>query len=41
MDDDEYTEFEEELPETALGRPPREPGPQQPEQYRFEDWALI
>lgn len=41
MDDDEYTGFKEELPETAVDQPPREPGPQQPERFHFDDWALI
>lgn len=41
MGDDEYKGPQEQVPESSVEKPPREPGPQRPDTYQFEDWALI
>lgn len=41
MNDDEFEVAFEEVPERALEEAPQEPGPEQPEEYSFDDWALI
>ena len=41
MDNDEYLGSEERGREEKPEQRQREPGPQQPETYQFDDWALI
>lgn len=45
MERDEYDSREDDQPdevtEFAYAPPPRVPGPKQPDEHRFEDWALI
>lgn len=45
MERDEYNDQadipSDEVTEFAYAPPPRVPGPQQPEEHEFKDWALI
>ena len=41
MENDEFESNENTAADQATEKQSSEPGPDQPEEYRFDDWALI